>query len=381
MFYFINQEREVAVPCSTKHYKEMKKLVWFTMLVAGLSIFNACEKTDELIDQSIDAQSLKVTKPDVYSENGYLVVRNFETADSLRMMLQNKSLEEQSSWENQMGLKSAKMFRAQASDKLAGFENLTEAKKYAEELVKKGYFNMVDSSLCYPFNNYTWDCILNKNGIIKIGDVLYCFQKDAQINIIDGSEKTLNQFLSNPESYDTALVKVYSYEKLKSTIPANYGVVASREIYSGGGGVRWKLSFCYDKETIDAPNPSGGTIKIQNGLRYYLYFHKEKKGTFGWRDSKGYFSHQHLSYNLGGNYDAYQGGYSTNFTDMTPAPDYTQINTSELSNVYLDVKGWIFEWPLSPIPSSYPGIAPIINNFSCNGKLESHDLIINLTIN
>ena len=60
---------------------------------------------------------------------------------------------------------------------------------------------------------------------------------------------------------------------------------------------------------------------------------------------------------MGGNYDSYQGGYSTNFTDMTPAPDYTQINTSELSNVYLDVKEWIFEWPLSPIPSSYPGTA------------------------
>lgn len=359
----------------------MKKLVWFAMAIASLSIFNACEKNEELIDQSIDEQSLEAAKPDVYSENGYLVVRNFATADSMRMILQNNSLEEQYNWESQMGLKSAKMFRAQASDKLDKFENLVEAKKYAEELVKEGYFTMVDSSLCYPFLDYTWDCILNKDGIIKIGDVLYCFQKDAQIAITDGNKKTLNQFLSNPENCDTSLVKIYCYQKLKSTTPTSYGTVASERIYSDGGGVRWTFYFCYSEKTMVVTDAWGNPITVQNGLKYYLYFHKQKKRTFGWRDSKGYFSHQHISYNLGGNYDSYQGGYSTNFTNMTPASVYTQINTSELSNVYYDVKAWYLNAVLSPIPSSYPGTAPVINNFSCNGKLNTIPTAISLTIN
>jgi len=273
------------------------------------------------------------------------------------------------------------MFRAQASDKLAGYDDYDNAKRYAEQLVEEGYYNMKDSSLCYPFLDYSWDCILNKDGLIKIGNVLYCFQKDAQICVIDGSKKTLNQFLSNPKSCDTSLVKVRTFPKLKSTLPTNYGTVVSKTVYSEGRGVRWTLSFCYGAQTMLVTDAWGNLITIQNGLKYYLYFHKEKKGTFGWRDSTGLFSHQHLSYNLGGNYDPYEGGYSINFTNMTPAPGYTQINYSELSNVYLDVKIWIFEWPLSPIPSSYPGTAPIINNFSCNGKLLSHDLAINLTIN
>ena len=132
---------------------------------------------------------------------------------------------------------------------------------------------------------------------------------------------------------------------------------------------------------MEIPNPNGGLHTIQNGLKYYLYFHKEKKGTFGWRDSKGYFSHQHLSYDMGGNYDPYEGAYFLRYVNMTPASGYTQINYSELSNVYLDVRQWNFTWPLDPIPSSYPGTAPIINNFSCNGKLISHDIIINLTVN
>jgi len=92
----------------------MKKLLLFAMIIVALGIFNSCEKSDELIDQSIDEKLLDATKPDVYSENGYLVVKSFEAADSLRLMLQNISLEEQSIWENEIGLKSAKMFRAQA---------------------------------------------------------------------------------------------------------------------------------------------------------------------------------------------------------------------------------------------------------------------------
>ena len=258
----------------------MKKLVFVAMVAMGLSIFNACQKSDELVDQGVDVQLLEAIKPGVYSENGYLVVQNYETADSLRMMLQNKSLEEQSNWENQLGLKSAKTFRAQASDKLFGFENLTEAKKYAEELVNAGYFNMADSSLCYPFNDYTWDCILNKNGVIKIGGILYNFQKGAQISIIDGKVETLNQYLINPETCDTALVKIYSYSKLKSTLPTNYGTVKSITTYSAGGGIRWTYSLCLGMSTLQVPDAWGNLITVQTGLKYYLYFHEQKKKTF-----------------------------------------------------------------------------------------------------
>lgn len=377
MFVFY-RKGQLELPIS-KLFKSMKKMMFMAAIAMVLTVFNACTK-DELKTPS-DEGIAKTSKADVYLENDYLVVKNFEAVDSLKKTLQNKSLEEQSSWENQLGLKSAKIFRAQASDKLAGFTNEQQAETYARELVKEGYFSMRDSSMCYPFYNYSWDCVLNKNGVIKIGDVLYCFQKDAQISIIDGKVKTLNQFLSKPESCDTALVKVYSSPKLKSTTPTNYGEVAWNRIYSAGGGVRWTLSFCYDKVTMNTFDAWGNPITVQIGLHYYLYFHEQKKRTFGWGDSGDIFYHQHLSYNLGGNYDPYQGDYCTNFTNMTPATVYTQVNTTSLANVYLDVYAWLFNGALSPIPSSYPGPAPIINNFSCNGKTNYILETLNLTIN
>lgn len=344
-----------------------------------LTVFNACTK-DEL-KKPLDDGIAKTSKADVYLEGDYLVVKNFEVVDSLKMTLQNKSLEEQSSWENQLGLKSAKTFRAQASDKLAECTTLQQAETYAKELVKEGYFSMRDSSICYPFYNYSWDCLLNKNGAIKIGSVLYCFQKDAQISILDGKVKTLNQFLNNAKSFDTALVKVYSSPKLKSTTPTNYGTVASNRIYSAGGGVRWTLSFCYDKVTMDLYDAWFNKITVQTGLKYYLYFHEETKRMFGWGDSGEIFWHQHLSYNLGGNYDSYMGGYCPNLTNMTPDPGYTKVNTTSLANVYLTVAFWNFNIALSPIPSSYPGPAPIINNLSWNGKTDYITTPLNLTIN
>ena len=65
---------------------------------------------------------------------------------------------------------------------------------------------------------------------------------------------------------------------------------------------------------------------------------------------------------------------------MTPATTYMQVNTSAYSNVYLTLQEWHFH-AISPYPSSHPGTAPIINNFSGNGKTDYMTNPINLTIN
>lgn len=357
----------------------MKKFRLLAALAVVLMTLGACQK-DEL--KTIpDERIAKTGKTDVFLENDYLVVKNFEAVDSLKKTLQNKSLEEQLRWESQLGLKSAKTFRAQASDKLAGFTNELQAETYARELVKEGYFSMRDSSMCYPFYNYSWDGVLNKNGVIKIDNVLYCFQKDAQICVIDGKVETLNKFLSNAKSCDSVLVKVYYFPKLKSTSPTEYGEVASNRIYSGAGGVRWTLSLNYDKITGKRRDAWFNEITVQTGLKYYLYFHEEKKGTFGWRDSRDIFWQQCQKYSIGGNSDPYMGGYYPVVAKMTSDSYYSQLNTSELANVYMDVTSYYFPGALSPIPSSYPGPSPMINTFSWNGKTNYITIPLNLTIN
>lgn len=340
-----------------------------------LTVFNACTK-DELKTTS-DEGIAKTGKADVYLEGDYLVVKNFEAIDSLKKTLQNKSLEDQSSWENQLGLKSAKTFRAQASDKLGGFQNEADAENYAKELVKEGYFSMRDSSICYPFYNYSWDCVLNKNGVIKIGSVLYCFQKDAEVAILDGMSTTLNQFLQNSQSYDMSKVKVIPFQKLKSTTPVNYGLIQN---IAQGSKYRFTLGLFWTPITQMVLNVNQQWVTAQVGNKLELYFHYETKGLFGYKDSRTIFYLKHLSANIGGNYDPIEGKYYNNWTNMTPWSYFNQLNTTTLSNVYSDVYVAIFT-SYSNVYSSYPG--PIINNYSCQGACDIYGTgdPVTLTIN
>ncbi len=84
----------------------MKKLVLLAMVATVLTIINGCQK-DELIDKSVDAQSLDVIKPDMYVEGDYLVFKDFEVLDSLSKELNNKADETIKDFEAKIGFKSA----------------------------------------------------------------------------------------------------------------------------------------------------------------------------------------------------------------------------------------------------------------------------------
>lgn len=350
----------------------MKKLMLLAVIAMVLTVFNACTK-DEL---PVDKQSSK--KPDVYLENDYLVVKNFGAIDSLKKQLQNKSVAYQQSWENQLGFKSAKSFRVEISDKLASILNYNEAANYANKLAKEGYFSWNDSSLCYPFYNYSWDCILNKSGVIKIGDVLYCFQKDAQIAAVDGKIETLSQFLQNSQNCDLSLIKVVPFEKLKSTTPVNYGRVLENSVSEDG--TRFTLRLQWVRITQQVLNVNNQWVTAQVGNKLELYFHHEKKVLFGWSDKRTRMFFKHLSANIGGNYDPIEGRYYTQWINNTPSTGFTELNPSDLANVYLDVYVALFQY-YSNVYSSYSG--PVIYDYRCQGYPRDlgEDFAIEIDVN
>lgn len=343
-----------------------------------LTVFNACTK-DEL-KTSPDEGIAKTGKADVYLENDYLVVKNFEAVDSLKKTLQNKSLEEQASWENQLGLKSAKMLRAQASEKLASYQSQSDAENYIKELIKVGYFSMNDSSMCYPFYNHSWDCVLNEKGVIKIGDVLYCFKKDAEVAILDGSAKTLNLYLSNGNNLDNSKIKLFPFEKLKSTTPTTYGLV--KNINQSTSSKRFTLGLFWEPVWITVKDVYGNDVTVQSGNMYQLYFHNETKSLWWWNDNRTYFYNRHISLDLGGNYDPIKGQNFYRYIDNTAGTFY-QVNSTSLANVYQEVRRWEFgSWYDKGTFPSYPGAT--VNNFSCQGACDTFGGTTNpitLTIN
>ena len=197
MFY--KPEREAATPRSTKLYKEMKKLVLFAMIVAVLGIFNACEKSDELIDQSIDEQLLDVTKPDVYSENGYLVFKGINAVDSIIAQLSKMTKEEKRTWEDKMGFKSASANFDALFDEYDKIESQEEFIKFKQKHEGELIFNEKDPddwSIDYPFQTRYFFPILNQDGIYKIGNSLVKYTPKNQIIALDGDMTKINDIES-----------------------------------------------------------------------------------------------------------------------------------------------------------------------------------------
>lgn len=160
----------------------MKKLVLFAMVIAGLSIFNACEKSNELeVRQPTDnAQSQEAIKPGVYSENGYLVFKDFETLDSLKKVLNTLTTEELNNFEKEFGFTSAYSYRMDFLNKSDGM-NESELINHLAKVSNEGYFDQGRKEFVYPFYNESYAKLLNPNGKVKIDKTFYQFKGDVEI--------------------------------------------------------------------------------------------------------------------------------------------------------------------------------------------------------
>ncbi|WP_346862422.1 hypothetical protein [uncultured Draconibacterium sp.] len=178
----------------------MKKLVWFAMAAVVLSIFNACQKSDELIDQSIDAQQQEAVKPDVYSENGYLVFKNIEAVDSIIQMLSKMTTLEIEAWEKSMNVISA---RSEFEQLFSEYENLSSYEEFLSfksrnfEKLKFNNSDTEDNSINYPYATIHFLPVLNNKGLVKIGPSLIKYTKENQILVKNGDINALSNLQEN----------------------------------------------------------------------------------------------------------------------------------------------------------------------------------------
>lgn len=161
----------------------MKKLFLFAMTVACLSIFNACEKSEELIDQSVDLQLQATEKPDVYSENGYLV---FNTKDAFEQKLNQLKKGDQSILDELkldkkfVSLKCANNQSLMLKSTDVGTENVNED----DELVKDPYLQE----------------LLNNEREIVVDGKLYKITDQGMLRTDPEDLEQLNNFIeSNPD--------------------------------------------------------------------------------------------------------------------------------------------------------------------------------------
>jgi hypothetical protein len=271
-----------------------KSFLIMAIAIASLSIFNACEKSDELIAPNGDEQQLEAVKADVFLDGNYLAFKNYETLDSLSRVLNNSSNDEIRNFESKMGFKSAYTHR---DDLLTKVETLPEeeVRKLIESASKNGYFNPKENEFTLPFNVESYATVLNVEGKVKIGNSIYQFTEN--IEIISPDLKTLN--LKKGETISEIRIPLdNNVEQLKSNDET------LKEVLLAQSKARLRLSFKRDYIVLQdwIPTPTG-LVKGDVGFewRYYYKFHSYKRRRLYKAKRETYFNWKTKQLDLGNN--------------------------------------------------------------------------------
>jgi len=345
----------------------MKKLIFIAMVVAGLGIFNACQK-DELQsgqenDSGIEAISL---------ENDYLVFKDFASADSVASALMSVNLTNQFAWEQAFGFTSAKTYRAQICEKMEIISDSATMFSYVEELAKDGYFNWKDSSVTYPFYNYSWDGILNPDGIVKIGEDLYYFGKTNQVIVLGGKNSTLTNYLNGKINENDTTLKVIGYITTKL---AGYDFDASlKSVSKTSSNLRLTVKLYYKAIAY-----TGSTL-VQK-VYYQLYYHQQKSVLGVWVDKQTHFYYYPQYLQIGDDSSGLPDEWGEYVS--TESQEWHLLNSNDLANYYDilwtsdDIEG------TAEVDGVYPGPWIFMEYYIYSGQVgsESNNLPFIITVN
>ena len=334
-----NVETGVTAPCSTQFYKEMKNLFVFAIVAVALTIFNGCQKSDEqvLIDE---VQPQAVVKPDVYVENGYLAFKNINAVDSVIQLLSKMSTAEKESWEQQIGLKSARSdFDAlfDEYDKLESFNEFLAFKERNKEKLKFNEMDEDDCSIDYPFATKYFVPVLNTKGLYKVGSSIVKYTEDNQIIVLDGDVNKLN----NLDKYANDEM-VVNMRKLKSYVTTVYDNFENDNNTNGPG--YWFQSSSGKRRLRNQLSRdnylyySGSTPT--SGWKIIFYQQGKKKNWRGkWKSYRTIYGVENVSIKVGNfptySYHTYTPSYTGDVYDSTRefASDH-QVGTSALFYYY-----------------------------------------------
>lgn len=242
-----------------------------------LTVFNACQK-DELKIPSDDGIA-KVSKPDVYLENGYLAFKNMNAVDSVINVLGMMSRQEKDSWEQQMGLKSARSEFDKLFDeyeKLTSKEDFLKFKsKYADRL-KFNEMDETDCSIDYPYQDSFFAPVMNSSGILKVGISLFKFTRENQITILDGDLEKLNNISKFPNDNNIILSTTLKSTNDGSSTTNVTGFLGWR---TSGDRRLWN-DLNWTKYIYSLPGYPFPTFKVV--YIGYLRQQGQKKTLFGW---------------------------------------------------------------------------------------------------
>ena len=339
------------------------------MVVAGLSIFNACQKIEEPIDQTVDAQQQQVVKPDVYSENGYLVFKTKEIFDSVRVKVEGFDFEGFSEWEKSLNFTSAKTEKYFAEE-----EALKIVDEQGTQDFKTKYSRLFDINddldIGYKFYSSGLEDILNINGLVKIENSLYKFSADKEYIVLNGDYSELSNIESGLKSGSTeneniaVFDPIMSSNKLKSTDILDEGVTTV--------GIRrliWKVEK-YVFSTIVNFDPYTGLPTYKAGYELTLVMNQEKYRGLPkkWRNNEASYNleNQYIDWSEIGVYPT--PGYTGWFQDDYIGTTRSTVKIHYISKLYYSTQAFYKDFALGDFKVT----------FWSSGILEENKITVDL---
>ena len=293
------------------------------MVVAGLSIFNACQKSELVDPQTIgDAQSQEVIKPDVYVEGDYLVFKDYETYFEISDELNKMNEEQFSTWEKQLGFFSANSVLNEVYGKLDEEESETNYQKVKREYDDRLIFT-VDRDIMLPFYASAWQRMLNVKGEMKIGRTIYKFYRDREVMIMDGTKKDLEDL--DKIIQDTSKVKVFYPNKNDLLKSVTWGTLQS------GSPQIDNMKLEYNYQLISLYYAGYGLTDVyytENGFDLKIFMRQKRKKVW-WSYNKTIYNIIDINLHIE-LYKMYQGlNFGERYVFNETIPNFTSSETNQ----------------------------------------------------
>ena len=227
--------------------------------------------------------------PDVYAEDGCLVLRSLEVRDSMVNVLANMTNEERKTMEKEWGFESAATYYEPCFARFDSVGTAEEGRRLAKEMAEvlrvtwngDGTFDAD-----YPFEAAGgYECIVNREGEVRVGNSLYIYKPDRRVVIHFPTPEKVAAYRDARTGSEEDLVEVVYAAHAPMT---RTGDVAADIVWASSNGYvqdavdrkyRWDLVYTCEKEMLDET-----TFRSISSLQ--LRQKAKKKVLDGWSDYK-----------------------------------------------------------------------------------------------
>jgi hypothetical protein len=272
------------------------------LIIINLFIL-ACTKQNEPT-QPFEPISMTQINGVSLSNDGYLIFKDQNSYLEISEKIDRMTDDEFLLWEKSIGFYSAQTLLSIVNEKIENLKSIEEYEDLKQEYSEKFIFEE-DGSVRLPFYATAWNRVLTIDGVMKIGDKLYKFDKEKEIIVNNGEKKDLENITLLEK--DTSRVYIF-YPNQEINKSSNkslaWGSLMSNMVKTGNKIGDSRLSYSlqlisFNYKGYGVTNPP--VYYTEAGFQFKLDLYQERKGLFGWflNETMYYFSDgtYHIEYN------------------------------------------------------------------------------------